>query len=73
MQLKRIGNTKKFTKGPVSGARRVRNTDFATVAMTSSDATVPAPTTEQLGTTGATAQSHLVVNFIVKVTNTQVI
>jgi len=30
MQLKRIGNTKKFTKGPVSGARRVRNTDFAT-------------------------------------------
>lgn len=30
LQLKRIGNSKKFTKGPITGARRVRNTDFST-------------------------------------------
>lgn len=58
--------------GKVTGGSN-GNADFATVAMSSSDATVPVPTTEQLGTTGATSQSHLVVNFIVKVTNTQVI
>lgn len=28
--LKRIGNTKTFTKGPVKGSRRVRHTDYAT-------------------------------------------
>lgn len=28
--LKRIGNTKKYTKGPITGARRVRYTDFKT-------------------------------------------
>jgi len=28
--LKRIGNTRKFTNGPITAARRVRNTDFAT-------------------------------------------
>jgi microcystin-dependent protein len=49
------------------------NADITTSSMTTSDATVPAPTTEQLGTTGATTQSHLVVNFIIKATNTQVI
>jgi hypothetical protein len=28
--LKRIGNTRKFTEGPITGARRVRNTDLST-------------------------------------------
>lgn len=30
LQLKRIGNSKKFTQGPITGARRVRNIDFST-------------------------------------------
>jgi microcystin-dependent protein len=49
------------------------NLNITTNAMPTADATVPVPTSEQLGNTGSATPSHLVVNFIIKVANTQVV